>query len=196
MRQFLFALTMFLAVFARAMASDAPCPPTKERREWSAACFEEAHGIRKIKQQHLQSVEFDNKGYAAIVITVPPELVAVNRQGKVVRVNEARLSGFSFEPGDGYSGIARFGYVVPDAKIRHQFKCGYYQLRPFRILAPPRYDYCDGFNEGTALVCFGCINHCEDGDCHVPHLINGEALVINEKNEVIRKIELPSLPLQ
>ena len=143
----------------------------------------------------MQSVQFDRNGYAAIVITAPPELVAVNRQGKVVRVNRARLPGFRFEPRDQSSTIARFGYVVPNAKIKHQFKCGYYQAGPFRIVAPPRYDYCDAFNEGKALVCFGCINHCENGDCHEPDLINGEALVINDRNEVIRTIQLPSLPL-
>jgi hypothetical protein len=176
-----------------AMSPDDPCPLTSKDRVWSAACFDATETGRKIKKSHRKKVVFDRKGFAAIVIAAPPELIAVSRRGMVVAVNRARLGGFDFEPSD--DEIARFGYLAGATAETSKFICGFYRRKPFAVLVPPVYDECDSFKKGAALVCMGCADHCPGGDCHENNWAGGQGLVINEKNEVLRKVALPSIPL-
>lgn len=193
----LFIVLVFFGSVAQASAVEDPCPKTSKSREWAATCFEHTDSGRQIKNQFRKNLVLDRKGFAAIVITTPPELVSVNRQGKVVELKMAHLRGanFDFEPGDEEGDIVRFGYERDRLDKTPAFKCGYYRTGKFAVLVPPVYDVCDAFSEGSALVCFDCTSHCDSGDCHESDITGGEGLVINEKNEILKKIQLPSLPL-
>jgi hypothetical protein len=190
-------LMLSSGALAKATPPEDPCPAMSKSREWSGTCFDTTKAGRRIKEQYRKKLVFDRKGFAAIVITTPPELVAVNRSGMVVKLDEAHLSGsdFSFEAGDADGDVVRFGYRVTSGDRANRFKCGYYRTGRFQVLVAPVYDECDVFGEGSALVCIGCTNHCEGGDCHQTDFIGGEGLVINEENEVLRRFPLPTLPL-
>ena len=188
-----FLLLLALTASAEAMSVDDPCPKTSTSIEWSDVCFKTTKAGRQVQQQYRKNLVFDRKGFAAVVITAPAQLVAVNRRGKVVRTSRNNLSGFSFEPSD--HPIARFGYVVASSGDRADFKCGFFQRgKNFKVMVPPVYDQCDEFVDGKALVCIGCTSHCESGDCHETDFIHGEGLVITSKNEVLRRFPLPLLP--
>lgn len=182
---------------ARDEKNPTTCPATSQSREWSATCFNITESGRRIKQQYRNKVVYDRKGYAAIVIAAPPELIVVNRRGIVVDLEIAHLRtpAFDFEAGDAPGDIARFGRFVGHRGHAKKFKCGYYRTGHFQVLVPPVYDQCDGFNDGTGLVCIGCISHCESGDCHESDFVGGEGLLINEKNEILKRFLLPTKPL-
>lgn len=193
----LFIVLTFFGAVAQASAVEDLCPKTSKSREWAATCFEHTDSGRKIKKQFRKNLVLNRTGHAAIVITTPPELVSVNRQGKVVELKMAHLRGadFDFEPGDEKGDIVRFGYLRDRVNKSRAFKCGFYRTGKFAVLVPPVYDVCDALSEGSALVCFNCTSHCDSGDCHESDITGGEGLVINEKNEILKKIQLPSLPL-
>ncbi len=182
---------------AYATPHDDPCPVTSKGREWSAACFVDVDEGRQVKQEYRKKLVFDRKGRAAIVIASPPELVAVDRSGMLVPLTMDHLPGprFDFEPGNGDGDIVRLFRLVGHEKKGRQFKCGYYRSGTFEVLVPPVYDQCDAFKHDTALVCIGCTSACNGGDCHQSDFVGGEALVINENNEVQRRFPLPKLPL-
>lgn len=170
-----------------------PCPSMTKSRLWSASCFERTTSGRRIKKEHMKNVKLDRKGFAAVVIESPAEFVNVNRYGKVVKLRDDHLHDFHFEPGEG--AVSRFGYSQGGKrKSTAKFRCGYYYSGTYQVLVPPLYDNCGQFYDGSALVCFGCTSHCESGDCHEDNFAGGEGLVINAKNEVIRRFALPSLP--
>lgn len=190
----LFACIAFASTFAQAMPAQDLCPYASKTREWDASCFELTKTERTVKKQHRNKLVFDRKGFATLIITSPPELIAINRRGLVVELKEAHLSKFEFEPGD-EGHLARFAYPTGQVHKAKKFRCGYYRVGQFQVLVPPVYDQCDSFNKGTALVCLGCRSHCDSGDCHVPDFVGGEGLVINENNEILRRFALPSIPL-
>jgi hypothetical protein len=181
------------SAFATAALPAPSCPATNTSREWSAACFDTAATGRQVKKEHRSKVVFNRKGIAVIIITAPPELVAVNRRGAVINLSQAHLAGFDFEPSD--ASITRFGYFAGNGSKKNAFKCGYYRQPRFEVIAAPVYDQCDTFSKGTALVCIGCVDHCPHGDCHETDFVGGEGLVINEKNEILRRFALPTMPL-
>jgi len=186
---------MYCGACAQASQIADPCPDTRTSREWLATCFTPTATGRQVNKPLLKRIKFNRKGYAAIVITAPPELVSVNRRGQVVVLKEEHLDGFSFEPGDGEGEIARFGYLSKSVDGKILSKCGFYRTGQFKVIIPPVYDECESFNKGSALVCVGCTSHCPSGDCHESDITGDEGLVINEKNEIIKRIQLPSLPL-
>ena len=189
----LMIVVMAAGALANAKAAHDPCPLTSKNREWSATCFDETKVGRQIKTQFRKSVVLDKEGYAAIVIKSPAELVIVNRQSNVVRLTKAHLAAFTFEPSD--NTVARFSYLGPNAEKTGESKCGYYRRGGrFKVLVPPVYDQCDQFDEGKAVVCIGCTNYCESGDCHETEFIGGEGIVINATNKVLKRFALPSLP--
>lgn len=199
-RQFLMHLLTIFLVVPCAFAKDKPhhpCPATNQRQEWSATCFETTKAGRQIQKQYRKKVVFDRRGYAAIVIASPPELVVVNRRGFLVAPEMAHLRSpdFDFEAGDVPGDIANFGRLVGFNSEAKKFKCGYYRTGQFRVLVPPVYNLCDPFKGGTALVCIGCTSPCDTGDCHESDFVGGGGLVVNEKNEVLKRFALPTLPL-
>ncbi len=193
----LFIALIFSGSVAQASPNMDPCPRTTESREWAAACFEHTDSGRQVKQAFRKKLAFNRKEYAVIVIPAPPAIVSVNRQGKVVKLRMAHLRAakFDFEPGDGEGDIVRFGYLTKRARKAPAFKCGFYRSGKFEVLVPPIYDVCDPFNNGSALVCIDCASHCDSGDCHESDITGDKGLVINQNNEVLRTIQLPSLPL-
>jgi len=189
---FLVALMAFSTLATATPVGD-PCPKTSTSLEWSAGCFEATQAGRRVMQQYMKKLVFDRKGFAAVIITSPAELVAVNRRGHVVAPSTDNLSGFIFEPSDEV--IAQFGYVVPTVKKEGKFKCGFYRNGPeFKVMVPPVYDQCDDFFDGKALVCIGCKNYCPGGDCHRTDFIGGEGLIITAANMVLGRFPLPVLP--
>ena len=181
------------SAFAIAKPSGDLCPTTSTSLEWSAGCFETAHAGRRVMQQHMKKLVFDRNGFAAVVITSPAELVAINRRGQVLKLRTDHVPGFIFEPSDEV--IARFGYLAPAVNKERKFKCGYYwNGADVKVLIPPVYDQCDDFFDGKALVCIGCKNYCPSGDCHQKNFIGGEGLVITAAHQVLSRFPLPLLP--
>jgi hypothetical protein len=181
---------------ALAAPVDDPCPKTSMSRVWSADCLATTPAGRQVKKQYLKQIILDRKGYAAIVVTPPAELLSVNRSGRVLPLERAHLGDFDFAPGDGEGDIVQFGYLAKKGGSTTVFKCGYYRTgKHFEVLVPPVYDHCDAFKEGRALVCLDCTNHCEGGDCHETDFIGGEGLVIDQRNQVLKRFALPLLPL-
>jgi hypothetical protein len=193
MRLFLIIALMLFGQLAKATPPEDPCPVTNKSRTWSAACFDTTKTGRQIKQRYRKKVVFDHQGFAAIIVVSPPELLAVDRRGLVVVLKKAHLANFDFEPSD--NDIARFGYFAKNGSKEKEFKCGFYRRGHFESVVAPVYDHCDSFDKGTALVCLGCTDHCESGDCHETDFVDGEGLVINESNDVLRRFPLPSVPL-
>jgi hypothetical protein len=183
---------------AQAAPQHDPCAVTSKSRLWSAACFDATAAGRHVKQENRKHIRFGRNSVATIVIAVPPELVAVNRHGKVVKLKKAHLADFSFEPAQGEVKrweIARFGYDVKNASGGRDFKCGYYRTGRFDVVIPPVYDECDYFDKGKAMVCIGCSDHCPSGDCHKTDYVGGEALIINEQHAILKRFVLPTVPL-
>lgn len=190
----LWACLACATTFAQATPAQELCPYASTTREWDTSCFDLTNAQRKVKKQHRNKLAFNRQGFATIIISSPPELVAINRRGFLVELREAHLSKFSFEPGE-KGEVARFAYATNYARKATQFRCGFYRVGHFQVLVPPVYDQCDSFSRGTALVCLGCTSHCPSGDCHETDFVGGEGLVINEKNEILRRFALPTMPL-
>ena len=129
------------------------------------------------------------------MVAAPAELLGVDRRGRAVQLKKSDLGDFWFEPVEtGEAEIARFWYQPGKGSSANWTKCGYYRTGGRRIVVPPLYDQCSSFDKGSALVCLGCRNHCEGGDCHVDEFIGGEGLVLNEQNQVQKRFALPTIP--
>lgn len=118
-------------------------------------------------------------------------MIAVSKTGKVTPVIKTHLRDFVFRRPK--REIERFGYVGNYGDKDYRFKCGYYRVTKFQVLVPPVYDLCAPMNDGRALVCNDCVHNCDvsGGDCDMPNFLGREGLIINERNEILQKVELP-----
>lgn len=169
------------------------CPRTSVDRVWASECFEKSDGILKVKKPFRKNVVQGAGKFTAVVLADSLQLVTIARDGSVRPVTNDVAPGFDFEPGDGE--IARFGYFARPGRGESVLKCGYYKGPDLQVIIPPVYDQCGPLKNGTALVCLGCTSHCESGDCHDTDFVGGRGFIINEKNQIIERIELPTLPL-
>lgn len=112
---------VFFGAVAHAKSEDEPCPLTSKNLEWSAACFETTLAGRQVKAPYLKNIIRNRKGHAAIVITEPPELVSLDRRGKIVPLKKDYLGDFDFEPRDAEGDIVRFGYLTKKMRTSHPF---------------------------------------------------------------------------
>ncbi|QYF92254.1 hypothetical protein KY495_16005 [Massilia sp. PAMC28688] len=185
---------IFVMLLQVATASGAhKCPLTNVNRVWSGKCFDTTRAVRTVKKEFRKNLVIGRERSTSVVISNPPELVTILRNGTVLRHRYGQVLEFDFEPTDGETG--RFGYLAKDANNETISKCGYYERAPFRVLVPPIYDQCKSFKDGHALVCIGCTSQCDSGDCHDSDFVGGQGYIINDKNEVLEEVELPALPL-
>lgn len=173
---------------APATAADA-CPEKGANAEWAAGCFKTDKGSRRLKPQHLKHLRFDSRGHATLVISEPRELVAVNRQGKVVVPGIRHTGDFDFRDAEG--GIARFetSPTAPGSKARPQ--CGYFDSRSFRIVIPAEYAQCTPFANGEAIVCKDCASVCVEPECQDSILVDGDGVALGPDGNVRRRFRLP-----
>ncbi|WUR11972.1 WG repeat-containing protein [[Empedobacter] haloabium] len=141
----------------------AHCP--KGGDDWPDACFVEQAGERYVKRQYLDRLKWNRQGYALVSRADAFELMAVNRQGKVVVPGIYHTGDFDYP--DAERGVGRFATL--------DGKCGYFQARGFKVVVPARYDVCRAFHDGWATACTGCTRYCDDEDCHMDHLVGGQA---------------------
>jgi hypothetical protein len=129
-------LMLFSGALANATPPEDPCPAMSKSRQWSATCFDATKAGRRVKEQYRKNLVFERKGFAAIVIATPPELVAVNRRGMVVKLDKAHLSrsDFHFEAADAAGDIVRFSYYVISGDGAKEYKCGYHRAGRLQIL--------------------------------------------------------------
>lgn len=177
-------MTLFAAP-SSAASNETTCP----KKEWNEACFDNTAGTRRLKPAFIKRVKFQRNGFAVLYLE-GHELVAINRKGVVV-VPGIVSGDFSYEEAE--NGVAAF-YTRPYQKGNNaQRKCGYFQLSNFKIVIPPVYDICARFQREKAYVCVNC--HLDCADCHNYAYYGDKAYVITPKNEVLRTITLPKIPL-
>jgi hypothetical protein len=181
MRLLLLVISLFCAGAAPAAAT-VPCPAGGE--SWSSRCFDVAGDARRVKPRYLKRLTWNRHGIALVSSSDTFELLAVNRQGEVMVPNIRRTGDFDYPDAEG--GVGRF--ATPD-----HGKCGYFQAPRFSIVVPARYDHCTAFRDGEAMACTGCTRYCEDEDCHVDHLVGGEAVELALDGSVRRRYALPTL---
>lgn len=177
----LFALWVLILLANQAFAAQDRCP--KGGGGWAAACFTEQAGVRYVKRQYLGRLKWNRQGYALVSRADAFDLMAVNRQGKVVVPGIYHTGDFDYP--DAEAGVGRFG--TPDGK------CGYFQASGFQIVIPPRYDVCRAFHDGLAVACSGCTRYCDDEDCHLDHLVDGRADKLGLDGTVHASYTLPTL---
>ncbi|MEW6761428.1 MAG: hypothetical protein AB1437_11435 [Pseudomonadota bacterium] len=173
-----------------AEAADA-CPEKGENTEWAASCFEANKGGRRLKPQYVKHLRFDRSGHATLVIIEPREVVAVNRQGKVVVPGIRYTGDFDFRDAEG--GIARFETTptTPGSKARPQ--CGYFDSRSFRIVIPAEYAQCMPFAKGEAIACKDCVSVCTEPECQHSLLMDGEGVALGPDGTIRRRFKLPDM---
>lgn len=182
-----------LAVSTHALAAKPvdQCPRTKSGNEWSAQCFTEKGGDRKVKPRYLKRLDVNRYGMAVITVEEPREMVAVNRRGVVVVPNIRHTGDFDYPTADG--GIGRFAIDVARDNKSPVFKCGYFKAGQFRIVVPAQYDQCGPFREGKGEACTECVSYCTDEDCHDRVFVGGKGVVLAPNGEILRTYILPGL---
>ncbi len=174
------------AAAANASTQKIACPET----EWTESCFVHSESGRRIKTQYLNRIKFQRNGFAVIRL-LPYEVVAVNKKGEVVV--PGIVSG-NYDYRDVEGGIAMFSIPAKNSTSKfNKYICGYFQISNFKIIIPPVYNRCDAFQNQKAYVCKNCRHDCIE--CNVVEYYGGEAFVINTKNEILKRITLPILPL-
>jgi hypothetical protein len=148
------------------------CPPTDRNTEWSANCFEGGGAARHVKRAYVGNIVADPTGHATILIAQPRELVAVDRRGAVVVPNIRHTGDYDYPDAPG--GLARFQVASG--------KCGYFDVRTFKIAIPAIYDHCLAFQENTATVCNDCKVRCTEPECQDSELDNPEFITPRNHN--------------
>lgn len=172
-----------IATLLTGAAATAASSCTKGGDGWAAACFTEQDGARHVKRQYLRRLEWNRQGFALVSRSDAFELMAVDRHGKVAVPGIYHTGDFDYP--DAERGVGRFG--TPDGK------CGYFQASGFRIVVPARYDVCRAFHDGRAIACTGCTRYCDDEDCHLDRLVDGQADELGLDGTVRASYALPTL---
>lgn len=187
------AATLFAAAPAR--AADA-CPSAGGGsgggdREWSAQCFEDHDGERRVKPQYLKRLDFNRYGMATIAISSPRELLAVDRRGVVVVPNIRHAGDFDYPSAE--QGVGRFAVQRRNADGKPVLKCGYFKAEQFSIVVPPLYDQCQPVQAGEGDACTDCVRYCTDADCHDSVFVGGKGVVLSADGKILRTYQPPSL---
>jgi hypothetical protein len=159
------------------------CPPTDQKAQWSASCFEGSAAARHVKREHLANIVADQTGHATILIGQPRELVAVDRRGVVVLPNIRHTGDYDYP--DGRGGLARFQTAGG--------KCGYFDVRTFKIAIPAIYDQCLSFQDDAANVCNDCKIYCTEPECQSSKLVGGTGYAIDNRNKIVKRFAPPPL---
>jgi hypothetical protein len=172
---------LMLALMTVSCSAAESCPSSAQQGDWDAACFAGSGQQRRVKQEHLDKLKFDDSGHALIVIERPRELVAVDRRGMVVVPGIYHTGDFDYP--HARAGLGRF---------RSGAKCGYFDSSNFQIRIPATFDQCDAFDE-SATVCADCVSYCLDGDCHERVMVGGKGYRLDQRNRVLDRFTPPAL---
>jgi hypothetical protein len=178
------ALLTFLICWIASCCYAAGVCPQPGQGDWAAACFWHTEHGRQIKPAYLHNVHFDAGGHAVLRIAESFELVAVDRRGAVVVPDIFYLTDFDYPRPRGH--LARF---------REGGKCGYFDVRNFKIVIPAAYDQCMSFRDGRGRACVDCKAYCTDPDCHDSIFVGGKGLDLDDRGRVAREFALPPLAL-
>ncbi len=177
----LFAALM-LALMTVSCSAAASCPGATQQGDWDAACFAGSGAQRHVRPEHLSKLKFDKSGHALIRLADKFELVAVDRRGVVVVPGIVYATDFDYPKPRGH--LARF--IAGD-------KCGYFDVRNFKVSIPAIYDECMSFRDGHGMVCVDCVAYCTDSDCHDTLFVDGKGYEIDAHAKVVRQFALPPL---
>jgi hypothetical protein len=164
------------------------CPATSPGAEWAATCFETDHASRRVKRPYIKHLRPNDQGYATVIISEPRELVAIDRDGKVVVPGIVHTGDFDFPTAHG--GVGRFITRKNLPGNRTAPQCGYFDSASFRVVIPAEYDHCKPFADGEAIACKHCQSHCVDPDCHDSVLTGGEGVALALDGTVRRRFKL------
>jgi hypothetical protein len=173
-----------------ALAAD-PCPPAGRRVEWMAQCFETKGDTRYVKHTLIRRLAFNRHGMATVTISDPRELVAVDRQGKVIIAGIRHGGDFDYPNAE--NDLGRFYLTAREAAGQPRERCGYFRSDSFDIVVPARFDACDPFQSGEAMVCSDCRSYCTSPDCQDRVMVGGQAMVLGTNGEVQRTLALPDM---
>lgn len=175
-------MALLLAMLATAGFAAEDCPQNGRDRDWSAQCFEVKGDTRQVKPAFVKRLKFNRYGMTTILIGEPREVVAVNRQGKVVVSNIRHTGDFDYPSAE--KGVGRFYAIVRNSAGELKERCGYFKAGSFRIVVPAQFDHCDPFQNGKARVCTDCITYCSDEDCHMTTSVEGHGAVLGIDGKV------------
>lgn len=174
-------LAWLLLLLASCCQAAGVCPDV-EQGQWASACFTHTAQGRQIKPVYRRNIRFDASGHAVMRIAETFEMVAVDRRGVVV------------VPGIYY--LTDFDYPAPRdhlARFVDQGKCGYFDVRNFKITIPAIYDQCMSFRSGVGSTCKDCELYCTDPECHHSVFVDGNGFELDAANQVVRQFVLPPL---
>ncbi|WP_143745658.1 WG repeat-containing protein [Massilia sp. KIM] len=165
------------------------CPPTDKAQDWASDCFvTDPSGDRLVRPQFVKNIRLNKRGVALIMIEHPRELVAVNAAGRVVIPGIRHTGDFDYPAPP--EGLGRYDTPAKDGGGR---RCGYFDVRTFRIVVPAAYDYCERFDEGRAKVCTDCVEYCTVWECQDSIALGGQAMLIDTKGHPVRQVVQPTL---
>jgi hypothetical protein len=176
-----------LALAYPVCAAADPCPPTRSDKTWSSACFvtDEA-GERRVRPEYVKRFTASRQGVALIMVSDTPELLAVDKAGKVVIPGIRHTGDFDFP--SPREGLGRFDAIVKGGGS----KCGYFNARTMKVTIPAQYDQCDHFEGGVADVCNECSRHCTESECQNSIFLGGKGIKINRKGVALKRSILPT----
>lgn len=187
MKSLMTLLVLLTLQLPTAAGASEHCGQVQSDTEWSAQCFHGQGAERSVKPQYLGRLSWNRFGMATIVVESPRELLAVDRNGRVVIPN-IRHSG-DFDYPHAAHGIGRFEVKSNTGAS----KCGYFIAERFTVLVPPEYDQCLAYRDEEALACKDCEQYCTDQDCHDSVLVGGKGSVLARDGKVIREVAMPTL---
>lgn len=179
---FIALIWMFAAWSAHAAEAEAECPAQKEGVAWSRDCFDTVGQTRQVKPEFRDRITVNAKGFETILVAEPLELVAVDREGRVVLPGIAHTGDFDYPTAE--RGVGRFSSGG---------KCGYFQSASFKITIPPVYEACHPFRAGRAVVCRDCVAYCVEPECQSRQFVGGKGYELDAKGKVLREFTPPTL---
>lgn len=184
----LFVVVVLMIYTSLASAAEL-CPPTSLNMEWSAECFEEKGALRQVKRDFIKNLKLNQYGMTRVLIAVPSELVAIDRQGKVI-IPGIRYTG-DFDYPKAHLGICRF-YSKKNVSGESN-QCGYFSSERLQIIVPARFDHCAAFKDSQALACTNCVSYCTEPDCQDSVFVGGQGMIIGANGATQKTFALPSL---
>jgi hypothetical protein len=189
--RFRLLLSGLLALSASHALSADVCPPTGMNTEWQAQCFDGSGETRRVKPEFIKNLRPNQNGVVMILIAEPRELVAVNRDGKVI-IPGIRHTG-DFDYPNAPLGISRFYTRVTDRSGKPAEKCGYFQVERFQVIVPASFDNCQPFKEEQTLACSGCTSYCTETDCQNSVFVGGWGVRLGRDGKTSSASPLPTL---
>lgn len=182
-----FALVALVALISLSCTSAELCQSTDSKHEWSSECFAGSGAARHVKPKYVKNIVPNKAGFATLIIGNPRELVAVDGSGAIKIPNIFYTGDFDFS--DAKQGLGRFQIAEVNLAGKAASKCGYFDVRNFKIVIPAIYDQCLAFTDSSATVCTNCEKYCTEPECQNSILVGGQGFTISNTNRVIHRFD-------